>query len=239
MPTLDGYFDYSNGGTMMKKEQSAMRCNHTVSRHQSGYVLVTSLLFLLVLTMVAVVSTQTTTLELRMSANNVAKGRALESSEALRHFAGEVVDAHTFHQGWPVSLGGGIQDKEFGVTFPAGINFVNKTDGVPNNMYLLGSNGAGENPLDPSTLVNDITYQVDGNGDGDLDDGVDISASVSIYRLPATSAKGSNIAMVSGYLGLGRSAAGGGSNIYYLLRSTGTSAGGARAVTASEYRYVP
>ena len=61
-----------------------MKLYRPLPASQRGAVLITSLIFLVMLTIVAVVANQSTVLETRMSTNTIVKARAVEASEALR-----------------------------------------------------------------------------------------------------------------------------------------------------------
>lgn len=196
---------------------------------QAGAVLITSMMFLMVLTIVALVANQSTVLETRMSANAVAKKRAVESSEALRMGADDLLDAHLFNRGWPAVFGGGLANGLFNI--PSGITANSANDWGQGN-------GGSEDLFNASTWVNDASLRIDGNSDGDYVDDVDQQADLFVYKTVVTNAAGSATAMVAGYEGLGKSSASGGAQIYFDLRAVGASAGNATGATGSNYRYV-
>lgn len=207
-----------------------MQNPNTYPRHQRGAVLITSLMFMVVLTLVALMANQSTVLEARMSTNTIVKQRATESSEALRTGINDLLDGHLYNHGlWPISLGGTEPDSLFSV--PAGITLGNTND------WGTG-NGAGENLYDQTTWVQDASLRVDGNGDSDYVDDQDQSADLMVFKTVTTNATGSATAMVSGYEGLGKSSASGGAMIFFDLRSVGSSAGSSSTVTGSNYRYL-
>lgn len=198
-------------------------------KQQTGAVLITSLIFMLVLTVIALVASQSTMLETRMSTNTVFTERAIESSEALRTGTDDLLDAHLFHRGWPIALGGSLPNDLFNL--PAGISTTNTLNWGEDNV-------AGEDIHNTTTLVQDAQLRVDGNGDGDYGDDVDQSADLYVYKTVVGSASGSATAMVAGYEGLGKSSASGSARIYFDLRSVGTASGDAKGVTGSNFRYV-
>jgi hypothetical protein len=197
---------------------------------QRGAVLVTSLIFLVVLTVIALVANQSSVLEVRMSSNSIAKGRATESSETLRTASNELIDAHLFYRGWPTSVGGnlGYTDQFY---FSTGVDLANTND-------WGAQNSTGEDLFTPSTWVKDMSLRIDGNSDGDYTDDVDQDADLYVYKTVVVNSTGSATAMVAGYEGLGKSSASGGALIFFDLRSVGTSAGNASSTTGSNYRYV-
>ena len=205
-------------------------------KHQSGMVLVIGLIFLLVLTLVAVVATQSTTMEERMSANDTFKARATESSESLRTAADNILDTTMFnHGGWPTTVNDG--------THAAGtLNTALFT--IPNGVSITWAsnwgtgNEAGETVFTPSTLQRDMSLRVDGDNDGNFTGPLDQSADLYVYKTIVTLAPGSSTAMVAGYEGTGKSTASGGAFTFFDMRSVGTSASNANAITYSNYRYV-
>lgn len=198
--------------------------------YQQGAVLITSLMFLVVLTLVALVASQSTVLEARMSSNTIVKGRATESSEALRVGANDLLDGHLYNRGWPNTFAGGTLDASL-FSIPIGM--------TANNTNNWGTgNDAGEDLYDASTWTQDMTLSVDGNTDGDLDDDVDQNANLFVFKTVTVNSPGSATAMVAGYEGLGKSSASGGALIFLDLRSVGASAGNSSTVTGSNFRYV-
>ncbi len=186
---------------------------------QKGFALLTSLVFLTVLTLIAILSTQNSSLEYQMSTNLVFKERAFQSSEAARRTVGTVVEDYVFQTGWT------------DVTLPIGLQVLD-TDA------LLELNDPSENLLYDGTLDPDMDYKIDSNGDGDYSDGGDIDAEISVYRTQQGIAPGSSAAMLSAASGTGKGS-GSAIRIYYELRSRGFTVSGSRSNTATEYRIVP
>lgn len=199
-------------------------------KKQCGAVLITSLMFLVVLTLVALVASQSTVLEARMSTNTIIKGRATESSEALRVGANDLLDGHMYNRGWPSSFTGGLLSPTL-FSIPVGLTVTSVTDwGTANTV--------GEDLYNTATWTQDMTLQIDGNSDSDYNDDVDQNANLFVFRTVTTNSPGSATAMVAGYEGLGKSSAGGGALVFFDLRSVGASAGNSSTVTGSNYRYV-
>ena len=207
---------------------------------ERGAVLITSLMFLIVLTLVALVASQSTVLEARMSNNTIVKGRATESSEALRTGTLDLLDTHLFNRGWPKGYTDGTNigtlDPSYSALFtlPVGVSVTNVVNWAPGN-------DAGETLFNPASWTKDMTLAVNGNsgsGDTDYDDDVDQKADLYVFRTVTVNSPGSATAMVGGYEGLGKSSASGGALMFFDLRSVGASAGSAETVTGSNYRYV-
>jgi len=194
-------------------------------RNQRGMVLVICLIMLLVLTLVAVVAMRTTTVDLQMTTNTMLKARATQGSESGRVVSTGVLSSHVYYRGWPGNIPAGSD-----FTLPANLNLAdaNSELWVSNNADL-GAMGAGDA---------DMTYLVDGNGDGDFDDQEDINSTVFVTKLATVPAPGSATNQVAGYEGLGTGAAGGGAYIFFDVRARGTAPGNARSVTGVDYRHV-
>ncbi len=195
-------------------------------RSNRGIVLVSSMVLLFVLTIVAVSGMQSTSSDYKMSRNLALKDRSFQSSESGRNAFSSVLNAHVFERGWPTTI-----------TIPTGLGILDKdTDGFVDDLFL--GNDLSENLLIPNTLINDATYSLDNNGDGDFNDGGDINASIVVYQPQSGAAAGSGTAMSSGYEGLGKSLAAGGFHLFFELRSRGLTSGNAQSTTAAEYRVV-
>lgn len=197
-----------------------------VPSQQAGMVLVICLIMLLVLTLVATVAMRSTTMDLKMTTNTMLNARAFQASESSRRIAANVISDHIFHRGWPsnVSASTGF------TSLPTGLSVVD------NNAELWVSNNA--DLADMSSGAEDLTYQIDGNGDGDFDDQQDIKANIYITKLATIAAPGSDTSQVTGYEGLGGGAASGGAYIFFDIRTGGSAPGNARATTGVEYRHV-
>ena len=186
---------------------------------QTGAVLVTSLVFLLVLTLVAVIAMQSTITDQKISTNVAFKTKSFEYSEAPRPKAGDVMDAHVFERGWDNVLTASTSES----ADYANLNIVDKTK----DLYL--ENDIGEDPLDPSTLSKDMTYSRTVGSET-------ITSDLTVYRNGAHALPGHSAAMVSGYEGTGKAMAGSGSAVFYDVRSEGQAASNARTVTSADVR---
>lgn len=199
------------------------------SRHQQGYILVTGLLFLLVITMVGVASMNLSTVDYKISSNTAFHVDAFENAETARQTAGsELLFQYIKNRDW----------SGFGFTIPAGVTVVDT------NRALFMGNEESTADLrngvygDVSTLTTDLQFALDGNADGDTNDGVDAVANIMVIKTDTRAAEGANTAQLSGYEGDGKGAAGGGTYNFFMLMSQGRSAANAAATTATDYRYV-
>ena len=197
--------------------------------HQSGYILVTGLLFLLVITLVGVTSMNLSTVDYKISSNTAFHVDAFENAESARKTAGsDLLFEYIKNRGWS-----GI-----GFSVPTGVGVVD------NNRDLFMGNEEDAATLrsgvygDISVLTTDIQFALDGNTDGDTNDGVDAVAGIMVIKTDTRAAEGSNTAQLSGYEGDGKGAAGGGFYNFFMLMSQGRSAANAAAATSTDYRYV-
>lgn len=176
---------------------------------QEGLVLVTALVLLVVLTIVAVVAMRTTTLDLRMTSNNMLKTRAFENSETARRQVALVLEDHS-------------QSRDWSGTLPAGMTVKDTT------RMLYGQ-------LDTATLASelgnydstklDLEYSATADATGGA---LDVSADLYVTRLyydcQSLCPMGSNAAgPMVGF-------------IHYDVRSEGTSKDGAKARTGANVR---
>jgi hypothetical protein len=208
-------------------------------RRQAGYVLVTSLIFLVVLTLVAVVATKNTTMQLKMSRNFVEKASAFEGSEVARLQANDITDAMMFNRGWPVNCGstacgGTVSTADWGnKPWPATMTLLSGA-ATPTNLQaasstntpqsLYSSNAAAASWCTPavpsiSCFAPTIEYQYSPSGDTTYNNPGDIAAIISIFRLGVFNNAGSGSAMIAGYEGTGKGAASSGSNLLFYLKS--------------------
>lgn len=207
-----------------------------------GYVLITSVTFLAILAMIGVTMMRITRLNQMISSNLVFKGRAFETSEAARGAISEVLDNHIFYRGWPSN----IQPPG---NLPANIFLIPEGLVIPDN----NSDGFADELYEKYDIEKDKEYAARINQEEDSLDKIkyeDLTpvasyqnggAGANLYLIRTNTAPraGSATPMSAGYEGLAKSSASGGALIYFDLRSvSNTGAGGAQALTGSDYRYV-
>ena len=83
------------------------------TRGQRGIALFVGLIFLVVLSIVAVIAMRGTLVEMRMVTNSARHESAFEASEALRSLPVKLFDEHVYARGWPTSFKGDVPDSEF------------------------------------------------------------------------------------------------------------------------------
>lgn len=219
-----------------------------------GYALVTALIFLVLLTLVALAAIRGSGLEAKMSANNAARTEAFESSELPRAAVTNLIDALCYADGWPSAIGGDATT--FTGAIPTGLGIVNDSGGKPR--YWCNENWGTE--FEPDKLAKcgttdslftegcaanfRLNYPSGSVPPASASIGdVVLNADLAVHRLYVTGAPGAGQAQVYGYAPPGISAAGGGGNIFFYINSHGTqndASGAAKAGynTSTAFRYV-
>ncbi|MCK5859047.1 MAG: hypothetical protein KAG72_06865 [Abyssibacter sp.] len=183
---------------------------------QHGFVLISAAVLLVVLTLVAVTAMKGTSMELRMSGNEVSRMEVFDASEAPRVLTSELLDVHTFNRGWPVSMGGDVPNSLFDYDVPASLSVRDKdADNLPDGFYI----GNTEANYSPAGLTADVVYSGSYSVAGQS--AFIQKASVGVYKLRTAIAPGAGAAMVAGYEGTGKAAAAAGGNIFYQVVSQG------------------
>jgi len=222
-------------------------------RAQRGIALFVGMVFLVILSLVAIVAMRGTLLEMHMVNNVAAHERAFEVSESMRAVPLALFDDHTFNRGWPAKeMGGDVPDTAFG-TFPqcgsdkpVGSNGIScdvlnamairqPAAGSLLNLYEVQFDDSVEKSYDPSTWMTkdpDVTLSVCDES-GECSNG----GSARIWIRPDGTAlsSGSGAAQAAGYRGVGNAAASGGGAMYFEVLSEGRANSG-RVVTLSQYR---
>lgn len=200
----------------------------TPARRNQGMALIVALILLMVLTMIAVIAMRTTTLDLKMTANQTLSKRTFQASEAGRARIWQILNDHNFHRGWPTSVGG---------TVPASSGFVippEITIDLPlKELYIDISDH-----WDMTAAARDMALRIDGDGDLAYISPEDMASDLFISRMASVAAAGTDTSQVSGYEGLGSGQASGGAHLYFRLISRAAGAGATQATTEALYRYV-
>lgn len=207
----------------------------TTQGPQHGFALVTAMIFLVVLTLVAVSAMNNSVLELKMSTNQTMRTEALGAADSPRMVVSRLVDVHAYNRGWPISIGGTVNDAEFGYDIPAALTIV-KDGSSPRKWYDTVTT-----PFADAVKVVDASYS--SSIAAGAQTALDVHSSMAVVKLRADVTSGSGAAMVAGYEGTGRGMASGGGAMYFLVRSKGTSSGDdasrqASRTTSADYRSV-
>lgn len=210
---------------------------------QRGVALFVGLVFLVVLSLVAITAMKGTLIEMRMGTSTARHEQAFETSETLRGVPVSLFDEHVFERGWPAVLGGTLPDADFDYQskFPSTLltavadGLQDDCSGNPTLLYAqLQTCGTPESLYDPSTWHPDMTLSVCDVAASSCT--TEVGGKVSIVPDGQVLAEGAGGAQSAGYRGLGVGAAGGGANMYFEIRSVGTVPGNGIATTHSQYR---
>ncbi|NEV62960.1 pilus assembly PilX family protein [Thiorhodococcus minor] len=210
---------------------------HSHSPHRSrGVALIVVLIFLVVLTLVAITVTKRSGTDMKISTNQAYEFRAFSSSESARAMVRRLLVDHADNDGvWT------------GVTFPTGVSSTSaganllanseQSSLTPDQMMSVLQD---LNHCDLSSLDTDLQVRYDGDTTDSTTDGTaesDIFADIKVVKLSlAGLTPGTGGAQVEGYSGIGQGAASAGAGyIYFDIRSIGHY-GDARAVTAADFR---
>lgn len=241
--------------------RTSPRFNPGASRwtRSGGFALAVALIFLVVLTLIAVAATRATGFGARMSANNAIANEALSVSESARNIADQLVEGNAYYGGWPCTAMGGcsgtvplyaIPDGEWSPTWPTGMTILRTgqnlcTDAANSNAFKMWFNSNDESSFCPVWYADDSTHGL--QDDACYNRNVATSgnttytaaASISVYKIRTDAATGAGGAMISGYLGEGAGVASGGGYIYFFTQTEGkdNSAIG-QSQTSSVYRYL-
>lgn len=212
------------------------RARRELMNTAQGYALITSLIFLTILTTIGIFTLRNTALEIMMSANNNKSAQAFEAAEASRIIVSQLIDAHVYNRGWPKSLGGTIENDRFNNAIPEGLTLTRNGNGPsPRNWYEdAPQTSSSFKPLDLSQV--DARYSRNISNKDVIGFMLQGSTAVSVLRTDIQT--GANIAMSSGYEGLGKGSASGGGNIFFYVAAQGQDPSAqATRYTAAVYRY--
>ncbi|MBP1472871.1 hypothetical protein J7I44_01060 [Frateuria sp. MAH-13] len=211
---------------------------------QRGIALFVGLVFLVVLSLVAVIAMRGTLMEMRLVTNVANHQRAFETSETLRSVPIAMFDEHVFQRGWPEDLGGTLPNDDFDFSLTDDMLAVVKDglqkdcDGVVDLFYANLQPTCGTLPeekrYDSSTWHPDAILSMCDVTSSNCSRNV--SATISIIPDGTVLAEGSGGAQAAGYRGIGGGAAAGGGSMYFEVMSVGTVPGDGRAVTMAQYR---
>jgi hypothetical protein len=214
-------------------------------RTQRGVALFVGLIFLLVLSIIAVMAMRGTLTEMKMVTNVARHEAAFEASEALRAVPVTLFDQHVFERGWPKSFGGDVPDGDFtySTTFSADmLNKVktsiqndcsNKTSLFYGTLQPACNSLPAETLYDPSTWHPDMQISICDTSSSSCS--ADVSATLAVVPDGTVLNEGSGGAQAAGYRGLGIGAAGGGADMLFEIRSVATAPGNGTSTTLTQY----
>lgn len=212
---------------------------------QRGIALFVGLIFLLVISIVAVIAMRGTLMEMRMVTNSARHETAFEASEALRSVPVSLFDDHVYARGWPTAQGGDVPDSEFDwqSTIPSSMlslvkgSLQNDCSNQQTLFYGQLQPACGSLPketlYDPKTWHPDMIIAICDTGTTSCSG--DVSATIAIVPDGTTLGQGAGGAQAAGYRGLGVGSANGGAEMYFEIRSVATAPGGGAATTHAQY----
>ncbi|MGC1551064.1 MAG: PilX N-terminal domain-containing pilus assembly protein [Rhodanobacter sp.] len=230
----------------------------TPARTQRGIALFIGLIFLMMLSLLALSVMKGTLLEMRMTTATAHHEQAFEASEAMRAIPEVILADHVFNRGWPASWGGSVPDEMFDLdtTFAnrkAWANMINPTTapsggGLQNacgNLVIFylappckdGTEVAADYYYAPSQW--DIAVKLYGCVDGvpgTCSSAKQITADVSVVRDGQVLQTGTGGAQAQGYASPGVGMASGGGALLFQVRSKATVPGNGVAVTIAQYK---
>jgi hypothetical protein len=236
------------------KQPSRLRIGQLRSRRQFGVALFVGLVFLVMLSLVAIVVMKDTLLETRMTTATARHEQAFEASETGRLIPETVLAAHVFNRGWPTSWGGSVPDGAFDLnaTFGHRLDWIKLLDpGTTSGQGLQKCGGVGlvifYMPQACGTHADNYSYTP-----SDWDPSVimttcdddsttcasnrKVTTTVAMVRDGVTVNKGSGAAQAKGYESIGVGTAKGGSALYLQIRSEAKVPGNGQAATIEQYK---
>jgi hypothetical protein len=242
--------------TLVSHSLSSVRAS---AGKQRGIALLLGLIFLLLLTIVALVAMRGTLLQMRTTTATAKHEQAFEASEAVRAIPEAILNDHVFNRGWPQSWGGTVPDALFDLntTFAnrqAWVSMLNPTTSSGKGLqnYCSGSNlvifymnvgcsthSAAYN-YSPSTWDNAVVLTVCSGGtpSGGCSSNNQINSAISIVRDGVMPNSGAGGAQAQGYASPGIGTATGGAALLLQIRSDAKVAGNGEAVTIAAYKQV-
>lgn len=194
-------------------------------RAQRGIALFVGMVFLIVLSLVAVVAMQSTFLEMRMSTNVARHEEAFQMSDSMRGIMGPLIQNSLLNGGWPSDWGGsGVTSNDYDFSAICGsgsacpMMTTVQADIVDKSKSLTRALDVGEKPYDPTSWVIDLAFNQDNpNGAGK------IAANISVIPDGVSANQGAGEAQAAGYQGRGHSIAAGGHSNIFQVQSVGLS----------------
>jgi len=236
---------------------SVMRLPRVITRREKGVALFVGLVFLVILSLVALVAMRGTLLDMRMTTATARHEQTFEASEAAREIPELMIKSHVAARGWPKSWGGNISDAMFDLNTVfanrlAWKNLLNPNTTAGNGLQISPCTGALVSfiaavtcPLrtaaynyTPSSWEAAAIFTTCGNGSTGSGTSCpasqQITSTVSIIRDGVSIIKG-NASGIGLYGGVGVSAANGGSKLQLQVRSESKGLGG-DATTIAQYQ---
>lgn len=216
-------------------------------QRQRGIALFVGMVFLLILSVVAVMAMRGTLVEMRLGANTARHEEAFEASEALRSVPLALFDEHVFERGWPSAMGGTVNDSEFTFNTDIAPTLYSKLATAlqkdcsgnttlfygPLQPACSGSTAPKETLYDSTTWRPDVVLAVCDSSSSTCS--ANMTAQIAVVPDGSVLKSGAGGAQAAGYRGLGIGAAGGGAALYFEIRSVAQVPGNGVAITHTQY----
>lgn len=217
----------------------------SVKRAQRGVALFIGLIFLLVLSIIAIMAMRGTLTEMKMVTNVARHEAAFEASEALRAVPVTLFDQHVFERGWPTSFGGSVPDGDFTYSTTFSSSMLTKVttaiqkdcSGAVSLFYGTLQPACSSLPqetlYDPSTWHPDMQMSICDTSTPSC--AANVTATLAVVPDGTVLIAGSGGAQAAGYRGLGIGSAGGGADMLFEIRSVATAPGNGVSTTQTQY----
>jgi Tfp pilus assembly protein PilX len=225
------------------------------SRYQRGVALFVGLVFLVMLSLVALMVMKDTLLEMRMTTATARHEQAFEASERMRVIPEAILADHVFNRGWPVSWGGSVPDGKFDLytTFAHREAWIDLINPKTNDGEGLQTSCGGSNLVifympqtcvthtesynyDSSAWDDAVVMNTCANGSKSCGASQKINSRVAIVRDGVMLNKGSGAASQQGYSSVGVGTAKGGGALLLQVRSDTKVPGNGEAATIAQYK---
>lgn len=213
---------------------------------QRGIALFVGMVFLLILSIVAVMAMRGTLVEMRLGANTARHEEAFEASEALRSVPLAMFDQHVFERGWPSAMGGTVNDSDFTFSTDMAPTLYSKMktaltkDCEGKTTLFYGALQAACNDLPKETLYDATTWHPDVAlavcDSSSSTCSANMTANIAVVPDGSVLKAGAGGAQAAGYRGLGIGSAGGGAAMYFEIRSIAQVPGNGVAITHTQYQ---
>jgi hypothetical protein len=223
-------------------------------QRQRGVALFVGLVFLVMLSLVAIVVMKDTLLETRMTTATARHEQAFEVSESGRLIPETVLAAHVFNRGWPTDWGGTVPNSAFdldtifkhhpewkslldpGTTDDEGLQTCGGVGLVIFYMPQSCGTHADNYNYVPSDWDPSVIMTTCSDGSASCASNRQIKTTIAMVRDGVTVNKGSGAAQSQGYASIGVGTAKGGSALYLQIRSEAKVPGNGQAATIAQYK---
>ncbi len=217
----------------------------SVAHSQRGIALFVGMVFLLILSVVAVMAMRGTLTEMKLVTNVARHEAAFEASEALRSVPVNLFDQHVFERGWPKSFNGTVPDADFTYSTDlapdlfAKVKTALQLDCSGTLSMFYGTLQPACNGLPKETLYDATTWHPDMViavcDTSSASCSANVTSTLAVVPDGSVLAEGAGGAQSAGYRGLGVGSAGGGAELLFEVRSIATAPGNGVDITHSQY----